>query len=75
MTDTLQSLIDKQEIRDCMARYARGVDRADWEAVRDTYHDDAYDDHGDYKGAVLWHLKAAELGHAQAQSNLGVCYE
>ena len=52
MSDKLQRLIDKEEIRDVMARYARGVDRADWDAVRATYHDDAYDDHGDYKGDV-----------------------
>ena len=52
MADALQQLIDRQEIRDCMARYARGVDRNDWEAVRDTYHPDAYDDHGDYKGDI-----------------------
>lgn len=49
---TLQRLIDREHIRDVMARYARGVGRADWGAVRDTYHDDAYDDHGDYKGDV-----------------------
>ena len=34
MNDALQRLIDKDEIRDLMSRYARGVDRADWEGVR-----------------------------------------
>jgi hypothetical protein len=52
VSEALQRLIDKDEIRDLMARYARGVDRADWDAVRATYHTDAYDDHGDYKGGV-----------------------
>ena len=52
METTLQRLIDREEIRDCMARYARGVDRADWDGVRATYHVDAYDDHGDYKGYI-----------------------
>lgn len=52
MNDALQRLIDKDEIRDLMARYCRGVDRGDWDAVRATYHTDAYDDHGDYKGGV-----------------------
>ena len=52
METTLQRLIDREEIRDCMARYARGVDRADWRAVRATYHADAFDDHGDYKGDI-----------------------
>lgn len=49
---TLQRLIDREQIRDVMARYARGVDRADWDSVRATYHDDAFDDHGDYKGDI-----------------------
>jgi cation transport regulator ChaB len=52
MNDALQRLIDKDEIRDLMSRYARGVDRADWDGVRETYHKDAYDDHGDYKGGT-----------------------
>ena len=50
LDDKLQRLIDKDEIRDLISRYARGVDRADWDLVRDTYHPDATDDHGDYKG-------------------------
>ena len=52
MNDALQRLIDKDDIRDLMARYARGLDRADWDIVRGTYHADAYDDHGDFKGGV-----------------------
>jgi hypothetical protein len=49
---TLQALIHRAEIYDAMCRYARGVDRGDWELVRDAYYPDAYDDHGDYKGDV-----------------------
>ena len=52
MNEALQRLIDREEIRDVMARYARGVDRADWEGGRATYHDDAFDDHGDFKGSA-----------------------
>ncbi len=52
MSDPIRYLLDREEIRDCMARYARGVDRGDWEAVRATYHADAFDDHGDYKGDI-----------------------
>lgn len=48
----LQRLIDKSEIQDAMTRYARGVDRGDWELMRSTYHPDAFDSHGDYKGSV-----------------------
>lgn len=52
MQESLQRLIDREEIRDLMARYARAVDRGDWEGVRSVYHEDAHDDHGDYKGDV-----------------------
>lgn len=52
MNDTLQHLADRAEIHDCLCRYARGVDRGDWELVRSTYHADAYDAHGDYKGDI-----------------------
>ena len=52
MQEALQQLINREEIRDLMARYARAVDRGDWEGVRAVYHEDANDDHGDYKGDV-----------------------
>lgn len=50
--DALQRLVDKDQIRDAINRYAQGVDRGDWEQVRSGYHPDAYDAHGDYKGGV-----------------------
>ncbi len=52
MESKLRRLIDREEILDVMQRYARGVDRGDWEAVRAVYHEGAFDDHGDYKGDV-----------------------
>ena len=52
MHDPLQRLIDREEIRDLVLRYARGVDRWDWDAVRALYHGDAIDDHMEYKGGV-----------------------
>jgi hypothetical protein len=48
----LQRLLDKDAIRDAIYRYARGVDRSDFELVRSTYHPGAYDDHGDFKGTI-----------------------
>ncbi|MFT4066524.1 nuclear transport factor 2 family protein [Paraburkholderia sp.] len=48
----LQRLLDKEEIRESLCRYARGVDRGDWDLVRSTYHADAYDEHGDYVGGI-----------------------
>jgi len=52
MDETLQRLADRVAIQDCLARYARGVDRGDWDLVRSAYHPDAWDAHGDYKGGI-----------------------
>lgn len=48
--DRLRRLADKDEIRDVIMRYSRGVDRADEEIVRSCYHADSHDDHGHFKG-------------------------
>ena len=46
----LQTLIDRQEILDCIARCARGMDRHDAELLMSAYQTDAYDDHGTFRG-------------------------
>jgi hypothetical protein len=43
---------DRAAIVRQLVRYCRGVDRRDLELVRSTYHPDAFDDHGSYKGDV-----------------------
>jgi hypothetical protein len=76
MTNALQRLIDRAEIQDLMAVYARGVDRADWEGVRQVYHPDAIDDHGDYKGGVDGFIQFAKERNGilpQGMHFLGQC--
>lgn len=46
----IDALIAKQEIRDALMRYSRGIDLLDPELVKSAYHADAYDDHGTFKG-------------------------
>lgn len=46
----LDELIDREEIRNCLTRYARGVDRYDPELTSSIYHPDALVDHTVYKG-------------------------
>jgi 3-phenylpropionate/cinnamic acid dioxygenase small subunit len=48
----VQELLDKQEIQEVVYRFARGVDRHDWDLVRSCYHDGALDNHGPFKGPV-----------------------
>lgn len=40
----------RSSIQDLLYRYARGVDRREWELVRSCYHTDAVDHHGGYVG-------------------------
>lgn len=43
---------DQDEIRDCLTRYCRGMDRWDRELAKSAYHDDAVDDHVGFAGPV-----------------------
>jgi hypothetical protein len=42
----VQTIVDRNDIVDCLHRYSRGMDRQDRELVRSVYHDDAIDVHG-----------------------------
>jgi hypothetical protein len=48
----LQALLDREAIRECLARYCRGIDRADEAALRSAYWDDATDCHGAWNGSA-----------------------
>ena len=55
----LDELEARTAIEDCLKRFARAVDRQDWALARSLYHDDAFDDHGFFKGppdAFLAHI-------------------
>jgi hypothetical protein len=49
---TVQELLDREAIRDCLYRYCRGIDRADEAALRSAYWPDAHDRHGAYDGSA-----------------------
>lgn len=46
----LQALKDRAQIRDCLMRYCRGVDRFDPDLIKSAYHPDGFDDHGIFAG-------------------------
>jgi SnoaL-like domain len=50
LEDTVQTLADREAIRECVFLYCRGIDRADEKALRASYWPDATDSHGAYKG-------------------------
>lgn len=43
---------DRDEIREVLNRYCRGVDRRNWELMRTAFHDDAVDEHGEVNGSA-----------------------
>ena len=51
MTSKEPTSADRMAIVGLMRAYAVATDRGDWEAVRNCYHPDAYDDHGVVKGS------------------------
>jgi len=76
MDHALSRLLDRSAIQDLLARYARGVDRRDWALVRSTFHEDALDDHGDFKGNVDGFIEWVKRRHAtipQSMHFLGNC--
>ncbi|MDB5861156.1 MAG: snoaL-like protein [Ramlibacter sp.] len=49
---SLQALLDREAIRECLYRYCRGIDRCDETALRSAYWDDATDCHGAWNGSA-----------------------
>ena len=49
--ERMQAMLDRSEMRDVLARYARGIDRGDAELLKSCYHADAIEEHaGNYEG-------------------------
>jgi ketosteroid isomerase-like protein len=75
----LQELEARTAIEDCLKRFARAVDRQDWKAAREAYHDGAFDDHGFFKGppdAFLAHIaKLHEMQEHSMHFNTNVLIE
>src|SRR5690606_34766002 len=51
-SSAIQEMLDRESIRNVVWRLCRAMDRADIELFRSCYHEDAWDDHGYYKGPV-----------------------
>lgn len=46
----MNALLDREEIRDCLLRYCRGVDRFDRALILSAFHPDCLDEHGKFVG-------------------------
>jgi ketosteroid isomerase-like protein len=69
-TTFLEELEARTAIEDCLKRFARAVDRQDWKAAREAYHDGAFDDHGFFKGPPDAFLAHIEKLHAQQDHSM-----
>ena len=49
----------REDIRQVLCRYARGMDRPDWDLVKECFHDGALDEHGVYVGTIDDFIKFA----------------
>jgi hypothetical protein len=56
LTEELKALLDRERIRDCIARLARGEDRRSAEAITACYWSDSITDFGIYKGTFKEYL-------------------
>src|SRR5207253_123586 len=58
--ERLEAMLAKDEIRDVMMNYARGVDRADGPLLKSCYHADAVEEHGStYSGPAHAYVDGA----------------
>jgi ketosteroid isomerase-like protein len=64
------SLSDKQEITEVLYRYARAVDRKDFDGVAACYFPDAIDNHGGYIGTVDGLIEDMKTRHRTIDSSL-----
>lgn len=55
-SDELADLLNREKIRDCLARLARGEDRRDAALLKGAYWPDAADDHGVFVGSFAEYL-------------------
>jgi hypothetical protein len=76
MAEAVRQVLDRMEIQNVMLRYARGVDRRDWELVRATFFEDGTDHHTDFKGKrdefVEW-VSGKHASVAKSTHFLGNC--
>src|SRR4051812_40016548 len=59
----LETLAAEREITRVILGYCRASDHKDLEAMRAAYHDDAYDDHGPFKGRIEDYIAWAAKNH------------
>jgi len=65
-----ERLADRAQIADALARYARGVDRRNWDFVRSAFHPGATVDQGDYKGSAEGLVESMVARHGAIEQSM-----
>ena len=71
MRAAVQTLLDKDAIREIIYRYCHANDRRNWEMLKTLYHEDGTDDHGRFKGLAS---DFAEYAASRQSSELEITY-
>lgn len=69
----LDELEAKSAIEDCLLRFARAIDRKDWDAALLSYHEDGFDDHGFFKGKPNEFIEVLKKTHANQDHSMHLC--
>jgi hypothetical protein len=72
---TVDSLLDRLAIQDCLATYCRGIDRLDVVLIASAYWPDALEDHGIFKGTgrefAPWIIRFLDESYVSTAHRLG----
>jgi len=71
--DRVKELWSRKEIYEAALRYCRGCDRCDKELIRSAFHEDGFDDHGQFKGSPTEFADWADNLHRNLCTNTAHC--
>ena len=64
-----QRLADRVAIQDALHRYARGIDRRNWDFLASAFHPGAQLDQGDFKGTIEEMIEAVKARHGAIEQS------
>jgi hypothetical protein len=69
MSETLQRLADRIDIQDALHRYARGIDRRNWDFLASAFHPGAQIHQGDFNGPIEQMIENVKARHAAIEQS------
>jgi hypothetical protein len=69
MSETLQRLADRIDIQEALYRYARGIDRRNWDFLASAFHPGAQIHQGDIRGSIEEMIENVKARHAAIEQS------